>query len=82
MCIKLAAVASFFLSLKDSGTQGFDGFLLLLGAGRGYGCGADCRAGGGPGFRCVLLCLQIMRKIKILNSMKTKSTLSFCRRSL
>ena len=38
-------------------TQGFGGFLLLLGG----GCGevADCRAGAGPGFICVIFCLQI-----------------------
>ena len=51
-------------------TQGFVGFLLLLGAGRG--CGAGCRAGAGPGFRYVLLCRQMMMKIKILNSIKNK----------
>ena len=50
-------------------TKGFCGFLILLGG----GCGerAGCRAGAGPGFRCVLFCLQIMMKIKILNSPKT-----------
>ena len=40
-------------------TQGFGRFLLLLEA----GCGVGCRAGGGPGFRCALPCLQIMMKI-------------------
>ena len=52
--------------------QGFGGFLLLL---RGDCCcdrGAGCKAGGGPGFRCVLFCLQIIMKIKTLNSTKTK----------
>ena len=43
--------------------QDFGGFLLLPGI--GWGCGTGCRAGAGPGFRCVLLCLQIMMKIKI-----------------
>ena len=57
-------------------TQGFGGFLLLLGGGFGCGEGAGCRAGGGPGFRCVLFCLQIIMKIKILNSIKTKESLS------
>ena len=62
-------------------TQGFGGFLLLLGAGWGCCCGADCRAGGDPGFKCVLS-QQIMMKIKMLNSIKTKSIPSFCRKSL
>ena len=62
-------------------TQGFGGF-LLLGARWGCGCGAGCRAGAGPGFRGVLFCLQIMMKIKILNSIKTKSTLNLCKKSL
>ena len=42
-------------------THGIGGF-LLLGAGWGLGCGAGCRAGASPGFRCALLCLQIMIK--------------------
>ena len=51
-------------------TQGFGGFLLLLGG--GCGCGAGCRAGDGPGFRCVLFRLKIIRmKFKILNLIKT-----------
>ena len=58
-------------------TQGFGGF-LLLGAARGFCCGVGCKAGGDPGFRCVLLCLQII----VLNSVKTKSTLSLCTKSL
>ena len=53
-------------------TQGFGGFLLLLGGGCCCGCGAGCRADESPGFRCVLFCLQIMMKIKTLNSIKTK----------
>ena len=61
-------------------TQGFGGFLLFLEA--GWGCGAGFRVCGDPGFRCVLLCLPIMMQIKILNSIKAKSTLSFCRKSL
>ena len=61
-------------------TQGFGGFLLFLGAGWGCCCGVGCMAGCGPGFRCVLLSLQIMMKIKIL--IKTKSILSFCIKSL
>ena len=60
-------------------TQGFGGFLLL---GAGCGCGAGCRAGAGPGFRCVHLCLPIMMQINILNSIKTKSTLSLRIKSL
>ena len=60
-------------------TQGLGAFLLLLVA--GWGCGAGCRAGGDPRFRCVLY-LQIIMKIKILNSIKTKSTKNFCRKSL
>ena len=52
--------------------QGFGGFLLLLDGGCCCACGAGCRAGGGPRFRYVLFCLQIMMKIKILNSIKTK----------
>ena len=32
-------------------------------------------AGDGAGFKCVLLCLPIKMQIKILNSIKTKSTL-------
>ena len=48
-------------------TQGFGGFLLLLGGDSGCGEGAGCRAGGGPGFRFFFFCLQIIMKIKILN---------------
>ena len=33
---------------------------------------AGCRANAGPGFRCVLLCLQIIMKIKILNQFLKK----------
>ena len=36
-------------------TQGFGGFLPVLGG--GCCCGAGCREGVGPGFRCVLFCL-------------------------
>ena len=61
-------------------THGFGGFFLLLGG--GCGCSAGCRAGAGPGFRCVLFWLQITMKIKILNLIKTKSTLSFWGKSL
>ena len=60
--------------------QGCGGFLLLPGA--PCGCGGGCRAGGCGGFRCVLLCLPIMMQIKILNSIKTKGTLSLCRKSV
>ena len=49
-------------------TQGFGGFLLLLGG----ECSTGCRAGAGPGFRCVLFCVQNMMKIKLMNSIKTK----------
>ena len=31
-------------------THGFGGFLLLLLADWGFGCGGGCRSGGGPGF--------------------------------
>ena len=48
--------------------QGFDGFLLLLGA--GWGCGVGCRAGDGAWFKCGLLCRPINMQIKILNSIK------------
>ena len=54
-------------------TQGFSGFLLLLGA--GCGCCGGCMADGDAGFTCVLFCLSIMMQIKILNSTKIKSTL-------
>ena len=65
--------ASFFLSLKYPGhNQGFTGFLFLLGTGWGCGCGRGCRAGVRPGFDFVPLYLQILIKIKILNSIKTK----------
>ena len=53
-------------------TQGFLGFLLPLGAGCGCCYGAGNGAVAGPGLKYVLLCLQIMMKIKILNSLKTK----------
>ena len=33
--------------------------------------GAGCRAGADPVFRCVLFCLLIMMKLKILNSIKS-----------
>ena len=75
-------VESFFLSLKDPGHDpGVWWFFLLLGAGWSCCCCAGCRAGDSPGFRCVLPSLQIMMKIKILNSIKTKSIISFCRKS-
>ena len=48
-------------------TQGFCGFLLVLGSGGGCGEGAGCMAGAGPGFRRVLFRLQIKMKIKIFN---------------
>ena len=48
-------------------TQEFGDFLLLLGGGCGCGQFTSCRAGADPGFRCVLFCLQIIMKIKILN---------------
>ena len=51
-------------------TQWFSGFLFLLGGDGGCGEGAGCRAGTGPGFRFFIL--QIIMKIKILNSIKTK----------
>ena len=57
-------------------TQGFGVSLFLLGAGLVCGCGDGYRARAGPGFRCVLFCLQIKMKIKILNSIKTKVPLS------
>ena len=54
-------------------TQVFGSFLLLLGGGCSCGEGADCRAGAGPVFGGVFLFyLQIIRIIKILNSIKTK----------
>ena len=62
-------------------THGFDGFLLRLGGGCGCGEGAGCRAGAGPGLKFFLFCLQIIMEIKILNSIKNKSTLS-CRKSV
>ena len=61
--------------------HGFGGFLLLLGAGWGCGCCGGCRAGDGAGFKCVIFCHPIKMQIKILNSIKTKSTLSLCRKS-
>ena len=56
-------------------TQGFG--LIFLDGGSG-GEGAGCRVGAGPWFRCVLFCPYIIIKIKILNSEKTKRTLSLC----
>ena len=49
--------------------QGFGGFFWGL-----AGAVAVVLAvrGAGPGFRCVLLCLEFMMKIKILNSIKSK----------
>ena len=53
-------------------TQGFGGFLFLLGGGCGEGAG--CRASASPGIRCVLFSsLQIIKKIKILNSIKKQN---------
>ena len=52
-------------------THEFGGRVLLLGA--GCGCGAGCMVRAGPGFRCVFLCLEITKKIKILNSIKNKA---------
>ena len=57
-------------------------FLFSWGLVGGCGCGAGCRAGNDAGFRCVLLCLSIMMKIEILNSIKTKRILSLCRKPL
>ena len=61
-----------FLSLKYPRHDPGVWWLSILGG--DYDCGAYCRSGAGPGFRYVLL-------IKILNSTKDKSTLSFCRKS-
>ena len=63
-------------------TQGFGGFTLLLIGGCGCCEGAGCMTGAVPRFRFFLFCLQITMKIKILNSIKNKSTLGFCRKSL
>ena len=53
-------------------TKGFGGFLLL---GGGCDCveGAGCRGDAGPRF----ICLHIIMKLKILNSINNKGTLSF-----
>ena len=56
-----------FFSLKDPGHGGF--LFLLTGAG-GCGKGAQGMASGGTGFRLFLFTVQIMKKIKILNSIK------------
>ena len=53
-------------------TQGFGSFLFLVDGGWGCGEGAGCRVGASPGFRFFFFCLQIIMKIKILNSIKTK----------
>ena len=64
-------MASFYCLWMIQGmTKEFGGFLILLGADWDCGCGAGCRAGASPGFKCVLYCLQIMMKIKILNSIE------------
>ena len=63
-------------------SQKFGSFLLLLGGSSGCDEGAGCTVGAGPGFRCVLFCMQIIMKIKILNSIKYKSILWFSRKSL
>ena len=57
-------------------TQGFCGFLLFLGGGGSCGEGAGCTASTGPGFRSVLLCLQIRKKVKTFNSIKTTGPLA------
>ena len=70
-------VASLFLSLKYPGHD--PGVSLLSpspGALLGLGCGGDFRVSVGAAFKCVLFCLPIKMQIKILNSIKTKSTLS------
>ena len=75
-------VSSFFY-LKYPGHDPWAHWLsYLLGAGCCCDWGACCMAGAGPGFICVLFCLQIIVKINILNSIINKSTLSFCRKSL
>ena len=58
-------------------THGFASFLLLLGLAVAVAVVLAVA-------KVVFLCpsLQIMMKIKILNSIKTKSTLSFCGKSL
>ena len=48
------------------------GSLLHLGGDEGCGEGASCLARVGPGFRCVLFCLQIRIEIKIFHSIKTR----------
>ena len=55
-------------------TQEFCGFLLRLGGGGDCGESAGYMAGAGPGFRCVLFCLQIRIKITIINPIKTTGT--------
>ena len=63
-------------------TQGFRGFLLLLGGGGGCGEGAGCRAGGGPGFKiCPFLSVNHNGNQNIKLS-KNQGTLSFCKKSL
>ena len=57
-------------------TQGFGGFLHLLGVGWAFGCGAGCREGDVSS-----LSANHHMKIKILNSTKNKSTLCLCRKS-
>ena len=57
-------------------------FFVSWGLAGAEGCGGGCRAGDGAGFKCVFLFLLIKMQIKILNSIKTKSTLSWCIKSL
>ena len=53
-------------------TQGFGGFILLLGAGWGCDCGAGCRAGGGPSVRMCPFLSPNHDENQILNSIKTE----------
>ena len=66
------AVASFFLSLKDPGHDPWVWWHFSSPVvGLFCGCGAGFKNSGGLGFRCVI-CLQIMMKIKVINSIKTE----------
>ena len=71
------AVAFLVLSLEYAEHDPGIGWLSSSpGSGCGLGCAGGCRVFGGGWFKCVLLCLSIKMQIKILNSIKTKSTLS------
>ena len=63
-------------------TQQFGGFLLLPRGWLGCCCGADCIAGGDPGFRYVIFLSANHESNKNIKLSEIRNTIGFCRKSL